>query len=910
MNFFMTRALLVATALAATSMTLAAPPAGVVVENVASGWNELVGVVELPDARLIAWERAGRVWMVDANGVKHSTPLIDISDEVLAHVDYGLLGLALDPHFDSNGHIYLAYVVDRHHLDFFGTPSYNPATTITEAATIARVTRYTAEAKDNFEHVHEESRHVVLGETREDGIPILHQSHGIGSLAFGTDHTLMVSAGESANFGSFDTGGQVPGGFLNDAIASGILPPEHDVGAFRSQIVDSLNGKVLRIDAETGAGVPSNPHYDPKEPRAPRSRVWSIGLRNPFRMSHVPGTGSHQPSDGNPGQFIVSDVGWGTWEEVDLVDAPSLNFGWPLFEGQAFNLGYLSYNVFCYEAPNPMAGGSCPATFRYRELICQETLNAPPWINPCGFLRGIDGQTLNAPWGATYGGANSYYYLELLATNQSLIQWTFNLPTAGSYEFMVRYATPAGGGTCQLLVDGSPAGSIVLAATGAPTEWRTATATVSVGAGSHIVRIVGPPTFPSPSGAPTTAFIDSVRLGAAGSAAVIPTEVRRGMHRRPLIEWQHQSAVSRTSGWNGNAAVAVNVGAAGGATGNLFGGNCAIASAPIALPSWPEAWRDRVWIADYAFGWVRAARLEGGTITDVDEFDQLSDGLVGIFPSFNQDALYVVDITGGLKRYRWAPGGNQAPVLVVSTSTPYGPGPHSVEFDATRSSDANGDRLETTWEFDDGSPPEVGPTMTHEFAGTGEPAVHHVVVTVSDMHGGEDSQLISVWTDNTPPAVDITSLQDGQLYPMDANTVFPLEAAVLDAEHANGVTCEWRTVLHHNTHSHPEPPDQQCDSTTVVSPLGCGEDDFWVTVQLTATDPLGLAASDMVTLLPDCRGALDCDADFNGDGVVDGADLGALLGAWGTTGAQDLNKDGTVDGADLGALLGVWGPCP
>jgi hypothetical protein len=49
-------------------------------------------------------------------------------------------------------------------------------------------------------------------------------------------------------------------------------------------------------------------------------------------------------------------------------------------------------------------------------------------------------------------------------------------------------------------------------------------------------------------------------------------------------------------------------------------------------------------------------------------------------------------------------------------------------------------------------------------------------------------------------------------------------------------------------------------------------------------------------------------ADLNGDGAVDGADLGLLLGAWGTPGpAADLNESGTVDGADLGLLLGAWG---
>jgi hypothetical protein len=54
-----------------------------------------------------------------------------------------------------------------------------------------------------------------------------------------------------------------------------------------------------------------------------------------------------------------------------------------------------------------------------------------------------------------------------------------------------------------------------------------------------------------------------------------------------------------------------------------------------------------------------------------------------------------------------------------------------------------------------------------------------------------------------------------------------------------------------------------------------------------------------------------CLGDQNFDRVVDGADLGLLLGDWGTSLSQrDINQDGVVDGADLGLLLGEWGPCP
>jgi len=51
-----------------------------------------------------------------------------------------------------------------------------------------------------------------------------------------------------------------------------------------------------------------------------------------------------------------------------------------------------------------------------------------------------------------------------------------------------------------------------------------------------------------------------------------------------------------------------------------------------------------------------------------------------------------------------------------------------------------------------------------------------------------------------------------------------------------------------------------------------------------------------------------CPGDLSGDGIVDGGDLGILLGAWGSSGSPaDLNGDGVVDGGDLGALLACWG---
>lgn len=47
-------------------------------------------------------------------------------------------------------------------------------------------------------------------------------------------------------------------------------------------------------------------------------------------------------------------------------------------------------------------------------------------------------------------------------------------------------------------------------------------------------------------------------------------------------------------------------------------------------------------------------------------------------------------------------------------------------------------------------------------------------------------------------------------------------------------------------------------------------------------------------------------ADLDGNGTVDGADLGLLVGQWGAAGSADLDHDGVVGGGDLGILLGEW----
>jgi subtilisin family serine protease len=75
-----------------------------------------------------------------------------------------------------------------------------------------------------------------------------------------------------------------------------------------------------------------------------------------------------------------------------------------------------------------------------------------------------------------------------------------------------------------------------------------------------------------------------------------------------------------------------------------------------------------------------------------------------------------------------------------------------------------------------------------------------------------------------------------------------------------------------------------------------------------APDPLFIRGYGIVQADAASRHGLSL-ADLTLDGVVDGADLGALLAQWGPCAmcAADLDGDGLVGGADLGALLAAWG---
>ncbi len=355
-------------------------------ELVSSGWDQVEGFTFDANKNMYVWEKNGYVWKVDSNGVKAATPLVNIREEVGGWRDHGLNGFALDPAFMTNGYIYLMYTVDRHHLLKFNTPQYNANTDEYFNATIIRVTRYQVDvANNNFNTLVPNSRFVLVGTTKKNGIPLLHESHSGGQLVFGDDGTLLISTGDGASYNVVDQGSSSDT-YWSQALTDSIIRPAENVGAFRSQLVNCLAGKILRIDPMTGAGLPSNPFYNPLDPQEARSKVWCLGLRNPFRMTIRRGSGNIDPTAADPGTLYIGDVGWTLWEDLHTADAPGQNFGWPLYEGIDPNTSYQATNTQNLDAPNPLFGtGACTRQYFYfKELLKQATLDTSiHFMNPC-----------------------------------------------------------------------------------------------------------------------------------------------------------------------------------------------------------------------------------------------------------------------------------------------------------------------------------------------------------------------------------------------------------------------------------------------------------------------------------------------------------------------------------------------
>ena len=259
--------------------------------------------------RIFIVERAGIIKVVQP-GSNIPTEFLNISTLTTTDGERGLLGLAFHPQYESNRRFFVYF-----------TRASDGALRISE-----------------FEASPTNPNAALTTEKPIITIPHPGQSnHNGGTIAFGPDGYLYAAPGD--------------GGSGND-------PPNN------AQNINSLLGKILRIDVNTPAGYlipPTNP-FAGATPGA--DEIFAVGMRNPFRWSF---------DRGGTNQLWVGDVGQNEWEEVDIIINGG-NYGWRIFEGNmCTGLGpdpctpsnYVA-PVFVYSSQNTSSRCSITGGYVYR----------------------------------------------------------------------------------------------------------------------------------------------------------------------------------------------------------------------------------------------------------------------------------------------------------------------------------------------------------------------------------------------------------------------------------------------------------------------------------------------------------------------------------------------------------------
>jgi len=234
---------------------LANLPAGFVESTVASGFNGPTAMAFAPDGRLFVAEQSGALKVVKHGSVL-PTPFVKL--RVDARSERGLLGVAFDPNFVTNGFVYVYYTVPGS----TGVAAHN------------RVSRFTASG--DIAAKRSEQILLDLDDLTSAG------NHNGGALAFGPDGKLYIGVGEN-NDGS------------------------------NAQSFGNLLGKVLRINPD-GTIPNDNPFL--AQTTGKNQAIWAIGLRNPFSLAIarkgrmlINDVGEHTWEEINEG-VRASNYGW------------------------------------------------------------------------------------------------------------------------------------------------------------------------------------------------------------------------------------------------------------------------------------------------------------------------------------------------------------------------------------------------------------------------------------------------------------------------------------------------------------------------------------------------------------------------------------------------------------------------
>ncbi|HEX6666492.1 MAG TPA: PQQ-dependent sugar dehydrogenase [Solirubrobacterales bacterium] len=341
-----TAALLLLVSLLALAASAAASvvPSGFRDDLVLTELTEPTALRFAPDGRVFVAEKSGRILVFDDVDDITPTVFVDLRTDVYDPADRGLLGLEIDPQFPARPYVYALYTYDHllgdpapapkwgepdHSGDVCPKPSEE--TEVDECPVSGRLVRLSA----NGDHAVTDGLGKPLQKTLVEDWCQQFSSHSVGDLRFGPGGALYASGGDGASFYDPDYGafgwpqknicGDPPGG-----VGVALMPPSAEGGALRSQDARThgdptgLDGTVIRIDPDTGAGLAGNPMAGSAD--ANERRIVAFGFRNPFRFAIDPATG----------EIYTGNVGWNTYEEIDRfpsVPATAYNSGWPCYEG-------------------------------------------------------------------------------------------------------------------------------------------------------------------------------------------------------------------------------------------------------------------------------------------------------------------------------------------------------------------------------------------------------------------------------------------------------------------------------------------------------------------------------------------------------------------------------------------------
>ena len=283
---------------------------------------------------------------------------------------------------------------------------------------------------------------------------------------------------------------------------------------------------------------------------------------------------------------------------------------------------------------------------------------------------------------------------------------------------------------------------------------------------------------------------------------------------------------------------------------------CASITGGAFVPSgvWPAEFEGEYLFGDYVCGRIfRLAPNGDGTYTHSTFASNLggSSAVTLIFgPWEGTQALYYTTYAGGGQVRRISTSTNRAPVAALTASPRSGAAPLTVRFDASGSSDPDGQSLSFEWDFGDGILAGSGSVQTHTYPNPGR---FTAKATVRDERGGSASASAMIDAGNAPPVPTISTPTSTARFSV--GQTIRLTGSATDAEDGAlpAARLSWTVMLHHNTHTHPYMPPTAGNNVTFQAPAPedlAATTTSHLSVHLTATDSHGASSTVTRTLQP------------------------------------------------------------